>query len=316
MNCATPDNPKRKKSELSPDFNSPDQIDLKKAKRLLSISETESELENMSESEEEKAMEKGKPQAQIISPEDELFAKIEASMQENLKIFKKELMNDIKMTLGDKIAKEVKESLGKSITELKEEFCIMDQEINGLKAEVKDMKQEQKIDKEKLKTLENTVQNLQDKIVKNEQYSRRCNVRIFGVMEEKEENVKEVVCKLFKEKMGMTAHDYGYVATNIETAHRIDVRPGKARVNGARPIIVKFTNVDMKLDIMKARKTLKGSGIYINEDLTAEIHKLFNRVRNHRIIDQAWTWNGTVFGKNYEGEIHKVPYGKKVEEIF
>jgi hypothetical protein len=67
---------------------------------------------------------------------------------------------------------------------------------------------------------------------------------------------------------------------------------------------------------MRARKMLKGKAIYVNEDLCPEIHSLYNRVRNHQGVDQAWTWNGAVFGKDHKGEVFKVEYGQILEEIF
>jgi hypothetical protein len=53
-------------------------------------------------------------------------------------------------------------------------------------------------------------------------------------------------------------------ASDIDKAHRV----GKPRLDKPRAIIVKFKSHSDKTRLIKARKNLKGSVYYINEDLT------------------------------------------------
>lgn len=79
-----------------------------------------------------------------------------------------------------------------------------------------------------------------------EQYSRRHNIRIFGVEEKRGEDTEDVVTKLFKEKLNLQLQ-----RSCIDRCHRV------GRGDGNRPIIVKFTNHSSRLQVLSSRKMLK-----------------------------------------------------------
>jgi hypothetical protein len=122
------------------------------------------------------------------------------------------------------------------------------------------------------------------------------------------------VTKFLKEKMNVDVNSDGS-CNQIEAVHRINTRSEAGMVNGARPIIVRFASVETKVNVLKARRKLKGQAIYINEDLCRDIQALFNRARNHRRVDQAWTWNGAVFVKDYRGEVYRVPFRRSLDYV-
>ena len=67
-----------------------------------------------------------------------------------------------------------------------------------------------------------------------------------------------------------------------------------------KPVIVCLLNSAVKRDLMMARKNLKGSRIYVNEQLTKKNAGLFKKARELRrngVIDGTWTYNGRVFVK-------------------
>ena len=58
--------------------------------------------------------------------------------------------------------------------------------------------------------------------VENEQYARKSNVKIFGVKEEKSEDTKSKVIKIFNEKLGVSLQD-------VDVAHRVGkLKPNKS----------------------------------------------------------------------------------------
>jgi hypothetical protein len=110
----TPVNPKRQRAELSPDTDaSPDLIDLKKAKVLLSISDSESNLDtsvcsssvfdNMMST--PVAITEGGMDPAAQKECEDIFAKLDASLQIKLVTFKNEIVEEIKSTLGHSISK-------------------------------------------------------------------------------------------------------------------------------------------------------------------------------------------------------------------
>ena len=69
------------------------------------------------------------------------------------------------------------------------------------------------------------------------------------------------------------------------------------------PVLVKFGYNSVKKDIMSARKRLKGTDIYINDQLTkknAEIEKKARIMRKDKMIHSSWTFNGRIFIKKTE----------------
>ena len=59
---------------------------------------------------------------------------------------------------------------------------------------------------------------------------------------------------------------------------------------------------DVKWDIMKKRKDLKGTGIVFAEDLCNDMKTLFEEVRDYEHVDTAWAWNGKSWVKTSLGK--------------
>ena len=89
------------------------------------------------------------------------------------------------------------------------------------------------------------------------------------------------------------AHQLG--ERDIDRTHWVGKR------SGDKPcaIIVRFKSHGDKKRLVKCKKTLKGSGYYINEDLTKINQKLFYTARNEcKNVASAWATDGKVFVKH------------------
>ena len=84
----------------------------------------------------------------------------------------------------------------------------------------------------------------------NEQYSRRCNIRIFGLPELENENCYEVVSEFCKMKLGCDLE-----LCDIDRTHRV----GRPRLGKQRAIIVKFCSYQSKIKVMKCKKKSQGN---------------------------------------------------------
>lgn len=96
-----------------------------------------------------------------------------------------------------------------------------------------------------------------------EDHSRRNNLRFSGIEELPNENWEqsaELVRKLAKEKLEIPDN------LEVERAHRIGTRAA----NKPRTIIVKFLRFQDRQKILRASSKLKGSNIFVNEDLCEE----------------------------------------------
>ena len=143
----------------------------------------------------------------------------------------------------------------------------------------------------KIVSLENTLDDL-------EQYSRSTNLLIHGVPPtappgEPENNLAKHVVQLLSTNMGITVHEsdisvahrIGRATPNqrsIETPHSSDLSSGDhVRNPKQQPIIVQFANKMIRNQILKQRKSLKGKGMTITEQLTT---------RRASLLKNALTW--------------------------
>lgn len=103
--------------------------------------------------------------------------------------------------------------------------------------------------------------------------------------------------------------------TDISIAHRLKKKPGST---APAPIIVRFTNYKIRDATYKARFNLKnvtnsmGQKLFINEDLTKSVAKLFRQARElvkGKSLHGAWTAGGQVFVKRSN---HPTCHAKKV----
>ena len=151
----------------------------------------------------------------------------------------------------------------KMLQELRTSLEFSQSEIVCLKQDLIESKKEIEDSKKLLYEQSITMKALYSKIDKLETYSRRNNVRIDGLTELNNENYqqtqKKVDC-LFKEKLQLKN-------VKIETAHRLPRSNLNAR-SQPRTIIAKLTSIIDKDETMKNKHKLKGTGIFINEDLS------------------------------------------------
>lgn len=110
------------------------------------------------------------------------------------------------------------------------------------------------------------------------EYSRRNSVRIFRLNEEEGEDCYDKVLYLCENVLEIQVG-----RDEIDRAHRLG-KPREAVVGGENPppraMIVKLSGYGTKLKFMKARRSLRGKQIYINEDLTKAYHDFLLRVKN------------------------------------
>lgn len=139
--------------------------------------------------------------------------------------------------------------------------------------------------------LESENYNLKNRIMEIEQYSRRNNIRIFGIPEEKgkkeKENLVEKMVIFFKDKLNVELQ-----TSDIETCHRV----GESK-DGKKPIFITFAGHLKKTEVIRKRKSLKGTHIFIVDDLTKEKITLFKNAAQKLGKSNVWTSNGNVMVK-------------------
>ena len=163
--------------------------------------------------------------------------------------------------------------------------------------------------------LESKIEQLESKANNNEQYSRRSNVRIYGLENvtpavvgvEGNEDCVNTALTFFNEHLGLDLS-----RSNIDRSHRV----GKANDAGYRALIVKFASYEAKQAVMRVRKNLKGSKVYINEDLTWSNQQLYKKARDV-CKNKAWvfTADGYILVKQVDQNPVRIKSQADLEEL-
>ena len=187
------------------------------------------------------------------------------------------------------VKKAVKEVIGEELQLLTHR--IEEQEGKLLDLENKIRNQNEEI--QRLKSCVNKASNAGDfakrRLNQLEQYTRRNSLRIHGLPESAQESTDALVCKLAEEKLGIKV-----TPDEIDRSHRVS-SPSSNTQQKPRQIIVKFCSYRTRSSLMKARSKLKGTNIYLNEDLTKENQALYYAARHNSKVKQSWTIDGRIF---------------------
>lgn len=155
----------------------------------------------------------------------------------------------------------------------------LNRKFDNLTCEINELKVNNKSNTEKLKTVDSKVDSI-------EQYSKRNNLRFFGVPEVRDENSVDVVLQIIAKKMGVQCKK-----EDIEIAYRIGKAAG---TDYHRAIFVKLESHKYKENIYRKRTSLAGSGITVREDLTKERVKLLKLAVDRYGRKNVWTLDGRI----------------------
>ncbi|KAK5645249.1 hypothetical protein RI129_006549 [Pyrocoelia pectoralis] len=134
-------------------------------------------------------------------------------------------------------------------------------------------------------TTKKQVSELEYKIDDLEQYTRRNNLRIFGVTEERNENKDVKLKQLFESKLGIKIN-----TVDIDRSHRVGKNVGPR----PRAIIVKFVSYRVRQQIFNNKKRLKGTEFTIKEDLTKNRSEVLAAASEKFGRQQVWSIDGRI----------------------
>ena len=185
-------------------------------------------------------------------------------------------------------------------TEMQLQLCVLEGELFDLKFVVENHQtQIQKLVEENLQLKSELGDErhksalLASKLNDQEQYSRRNNVRVFGVKDtnpkENAEQSEQKVLTLFNSILERPLQP-----GDIEIAHRT----GRFTDKADRSIIVKLISRKAKIALIRNRKKLKGKKQSIAEDLTTQNVRLLQKAKELACVVQTWSTEGRLFAKS------------------
>ena len=122
------------------------------------------------------------------------------------------------------------------------------------------------------------------------QYSRQNCLLFHGIKEEKGEDTDTIIINTVKEEM-----DIEILSNHLNWSHRIGNPKTKKK---ERPITVKFVRCNLRHNIFKNKKLLKGKGVSITESLTKDRMAKLNEARETYGFRNVWTSDGKIIFKN------------------
>ena len=139
--------------------------------------------------------------------------------------------------------------------------------------------------KTKIDTLENSLIAASIRSDDIDQYSRRDNLKIAGLIVEKNVSYADAIIE-FGSQLGVHI-----VHTDISIAHKL---PTKSKLSST---LVRFNRRSVRNDLYLARKKIKDTlnyKIYINEDLTHRRSNLLHSLKRDELTKSAWSYNGVI----------------------
>lgn len=150
------------------------------------------------------------------------------------------------------------------------------------------IRKEQDTIKKNVEEIQEKLKNLQTSLDDQEQYSRRECLRFYGVPEKESEKTDDVIRDISSSLLEVTLTE-----NDIARSHRITPRGGR-REEQPNPIIVRFSTYNVRQRVYEAKTKLKGSDIFMQEDLTPIRRDLLNRARKMPNVKRVRTNDGRI----------------------
>lgn len=205
---------------------------------------------------------------------------------------KKVILEQISFAITSMVEKQLKEIISK----YEEKINVLNTEVVDLKRENREMKME-----------------YTKKVDELEQYSRRNNIRLFGVEEKDGKDVVALVKDVLSQQMGISI-----ATTDTDRCHRTGKKPASsknARGNGddfniskSRGILIKFRGYMIKEEILRARRKLRGSMYSVAEDLTHNRLNCMKSLKNEYGKMNVWSIDGALFYKDKTGKRNRFTF--------
>ena len=165
-----------------------------------------------------------------------------------------------------------------------------------------------------IKQLEERVDCLEDAPDGVEQYSRRPNLRFFGIAEKRSDyDTDKLITTVINESMKLQPP---MLQEHLERSHRLGPKLNKDGQQRNRVIIVRFRSEKLRDTVYKSRFQLKEHNerhpenkIFIHEDLNARraaLARLTRTLKEEAKLNDCWTANGNVLIKDLHNKIYQV----------
>lgn len=168
------------------------------------------------------------------------------------------------------IIRQSSEEIKDMVKENSNSINLLKEALEAVHSEIFDIRKENEELKNKNEANLKRISELEDRMNEQDRYGRRWNLRLEGMPERPDENVKARIMEICKEVVVEQERDF--VASNVDIAHRV----GRSSADGGkgkkpRPVIIRFTSRtarDLTWKGAKGNDFLKKNKMYFKEDFT------------------------------------------------
>lgn len=168
-----------------------------------------------------------------------------------------------------------------SLTTLSSEFAAFKEQVFGI-----------------LQLLRQQIGELIESIDAVEMRHRRKCLLINGVPEKPSQNLFNDLVEIFRSKFELkdsSCDDFKSVS-----------RLGRQTEGKTRPVLVHFSNLNLRDTVWRRKACLKGTPMVISEFLTRRRQDIFITARKHLGIRNCWTRNGDIMVKSANGAVQRI----------
>ncbi|XP_061725752.1 uncharacterized protein LOC133531507 [Cydia pomonella] len=177
-----------------------------------------------------------------------------------------------------------------TVTSLSEEFSIFKEQILSL-----------------MKLLGNQIKSLSHAQDVMEMRHRRKYLLFNGVPEDPAETVSLRIADIITDQLKIS----GVSTASFKACHRL----GKPSEGRNRPILVRFTDMDLKSTVWQKKTSCKGTTYAISEFLTPQRQALFVQARKAFGMRSCWSIGGNIFVKLTSGRRERIESNEDVERL-
>lgn len=245
------------------------------------------------------------------------IAKLKEETKQELKSFRETMEREMRAEIRD-LKTEQKEII-KSLDNAHDEIRDLKKALSEAAAKNKQLEKMNEALRAKCSFTDTKVQGIDNRLVQSEQYSRRSNLEIQGVVRKEHESVTSILAKIG------SAISEPINETDIEICHRVPTRDAQ-KTN----IVVQFRSRAKRDNVLTKAKNRRltnndldlnsPAAVYVNEHLCPTLKRLLAMCVKKKYEcnwKSVWTSNGKIFARQYDGATKvQISSERDVERVF
>ncbi len=187
------------------------------------------------------------------------------------------------------LLEELQNKFASQIANLEKDVDLLQKENVDLKATVKMLETKYKTQASDIGLLSSQLTTAQRYCIESKQDQRRNNIVVRGLQIPTTTTCLDEVTSFIESKLN----------THLDKGDIIDVQVLHLQSNQQKisPIIIRFKSHVHKMRVISKRRSLKSSGVHLQDDMCPENQEMISDLRSNESIGNVWSWDGKIYIK-------------------